>query len=66
MDAEGHEEYILAGGKQLFEEAPPPFILMHYDPKQLTFKGSTAESFLKAVQGAGYQIYDCQAKVRGF
>lgn len=39
MDVEGYEGLILNGGKRLFEEAPPPFLLLEYYPSRLKLNG---------------------------
>lgn len=63
IDVTGHEDYVLQGGKHLFEKAPPPVVLLQFSPMAYKLKGTDSKEFLQRVYGYGYRAYDCQQQI---
>lgn len=56
IDVEGYEDKVLKGGRKLFAEAPPQYVLMEMHPHgQKSYRGDP-EQFYHSVRGMGYHI----------
>ena len=62
IDVEGYEDLVMQGGKNLFTNNPPPFVMVEYYPQMLSLNGVKADAFLKRILGYGYRVYDCMKK----
>mmetsp|Transcript_8735 Transcript_8735/g.18610 ORF Transcript_8735/g.18610 Transcript_8735/m.18610 type:complete len:342 (+) Transcript_8735:105-1130(+) len=60
IDAEGHEDHVLEGAKDLFATKPPRYILLEYYPKMLALKNVDTLAYFNRIYDAGYRVYDCQ------
>jgi FkbM family methyltransferase len=56
IDAEGHEEFVLAGGAQIIRQYRP-LILLELDPPLLSDAGSSVERVVSLLRSHGYSLH---------
>ena len=62
IDAEGHEEFILAGGVQTIRRHRP-LILLEFDPPLLEAAGSSVERVASLLRSHGYSLHTARRDV---
>jgi FkbM family methyltransferase len=62
IDAEGHEEFILAGGAQTIRQHRPR-ILLEFDPPLLNAAGSSVERVVSLLRSHGYSLHTARRDV---
>jgi len=62
IDAEGHEEFVLAGGAQTIRQYRP-LILLELDPPLLSDAGSSVERVVSLLRSHGYSLHAARRDV---
>jgi FkbM family methyltransferase len=62
IDAEGHEEFVLAGGSQTIRQHRP-VILLELDPPLLSDAGSSVERVVSLLRSHGYSLHTARRNV---
>ena len=62
IDAEGHEEFVLAGGAETIRQHRP-LILLEFDPPLLGDAGSSVERVVSVLRSYGYSLHTARREV---
>ena len=58
LDVQGHESAVFDGGRKLFEESPPSYVVIELQGELLEVAGSGPEQMLARLEALGYRPVD--------